>query len=281
MSAPGKTLGSLTLEPPPFNDGGPDMQIVRAKRRRRHQAPSSSLVQCQLPVSSSTFSFCSSSLHGCPNPGLCSGAAAVHATPSCGAGATNTNSYFDPIAEEDEEDGEAVKGEPDEHWDSVTAEAYEALDQLRDAEDELEYLEQFRSWSADLEYSQAMHLQHSRSEFEEECAERKVVRPLKSQYVDEVVKSLRNDEKYPKKVEQLLIGSRRADLPADYDRRTEQEKIDTFKNQDFGRRFERLQAQNLQAQASAAHAATAGRDSFNDLRDPKAPNPESPQGLDF
>ena len=229
-------------------------------------------------------------MHGCPNPGHCSGAAAAKPMHYSGAGATKVQNTFDPIYEDrDEED--------------AIAEAHRALDDLRDAEDELEYLEQWRSWNADMETAAAMQLRGSMGEFEQELADmpkkvgkflkprgcdgevvqhlsprsggsdEEVVQYLSNDYVDQVVQSLRTAEK--------AIGiAVPADLPADYTARTQQEKIDTFKNQQFGRQFEAWQVEHMRA-----HSAIAGGTSFRTMSDPKIPDPGAPAGasqdLDF
>ena len=193
---------------------------------------------------------------------------------------------FNPIAEESAEEDE----EEEDADEAMINEAYRALDELRDAEDELEYMEQWRSWTGDMEEAAAMRLWHSCDE-EEDTAPRevvkklsphsggeKVVKPLSHHYIEEVVKSLRTAEK---QLAQPLRRAAPADLPADYSARTEQEKIDTFKNQDFGRRYERRQEELLQEQTSRAHAAIAGRTSYRVLSDPKNANPGTPSGQDL
>ena len=73
-----------------------------------------------------------------------------------------------------------------------------------------------------------------------------------------------------------------ADLPADYAMRTEQEKIDVFKNQDFARRFEAWQTEHMRAHAAATdQAAAADQTVFRTIRDPNIPDPGEPSGQDL
>ena len=241
-------------------------------------------------------------MHGCPNPGHCSGAAAANPTSCPGAGAapcsienpTIVRNTFNTIAEDDHEDDIDEQEEYqewlemqgiDDYWDEVTARAYEAMDQFRDAESELEELRA-------AEQGELGSLTSEFEEFLEDAGAKKKVVKLMSGH-GPVVKDLSTTECDDAEVVQILnahagpqvsrplSGHKGADLPSDYHERSEQEKIDTFKNQDFARRFEARQDQLIQEQTARAHAAIAGRTSFKTLSGPKDSNPEAIRDLHF
>ena len=177
--------------------------------------------------------------------------------------AVNSGSYFEPIAEDEEENEETN----DQYFDRITAEAYEAMDQLRDAEDEIEYLEKYKSWTDDWETAQAMNLRNSRSEFEQQCDERGKVGKLMSGR-GQVVKPLSTTEEVVKP----LSTTEEDDL------------ISKHKNEEFARGYELRQDEAIRAAHAAtcaAHAAIAGKTSFRTLSGPKDPNPEATRDLDF
>ena len=209
-----------------------------------------------------------------------------------GAGATTIKNTFETIQEEKEEI-EECECTYDEYWDATTAEAYQAMDEFRDAQSELQQLQEQEEMEDYMEWLELQDTDEPEgcSEFEEMIEEARVARRKakvgkflspRSGGDDKVVQSLSpHSGGDAGEVVKPLRNKTGADLPSDYPERTEQEKIDTFKNQDFGRRYERRQEELLQEQTSRAHAAIAGRTSYRVLSDPKNANPGTPSGQDL
>ena len=190
---------------------------------------------------------------------------------------------FATIAEESAEEDEGEPMEPweaNQHYDSITAAAWAAMDDFQDAQSELEALKRAEEDELE-EYMEWLEMQAADeppncTEFEDMIEEARIARGKSRK----VVKDLTSGHG-PEQVVKPLKNITRADLPVDYHGRTEQEKIDTFKNQDFGRQFEARQSQLINEQAARAHAAIAGHTTFKILSGPKDPKPELYQGLDF
>ena len=190
---------------------------------------------------------------------------------------------FTTIAEESDDDEDESA---DCYWDRVTQEAYEAMDQFRDAQDELsalqaeeeeiEYLEAFKCRADAAETAAAMSLRTGSTEFEDYIIEERRRR--------RVVKNLTGGAAADEVVQNLSEGGC-CDVDHDKPNRTEQEMIDSCKNTEFARRFELRQEQLIAEQTARAHAAIAGRTSFKTLSDPENANPCGPSGaskdLDF
>ena len=174
------------------------------------------------------------------------------------------------------------------------AEAYGAMDDLRDAEDEEEYLAAMQEWEhnmsaqeEELEYLEAwkqrlddseeaaaMGLKASRSEFEEHLAEREVVQDLSLPRSSEVVKYLTDEDG---KVVQNLIGANKRNNLAAADGADSGESL-RLQNEAFCSEFEARQAAQLRA-----HTAIAGGTRFRVIESHKNANPGAPlaQDLDF
>ena len=175
------------------------------------------------------------------------------------------------------------------------SEAYGAIDDLRDAEDEEEYLAAVQAWERDMsaqeeeeieyleawkqrmddsEAADAMGLQASCSEFEELIAERKVIKSLSLPRSSEVVKYLTDEDG---KVVQNLIGANKRNNLAAADGADSGESL-RLQNEAFCSEFEARQAAQLRA-----HTAIAGGTRFRVIESHKNANPGAPlaQDLDF
>ena len=197
---------------------------------------------------------------------------------------TAVSNPFGPIEEENEEDDE-------DNCDHVLAEAYSALDQLRDAEDETEYLQALEAWEStmttedeeidyleafkcrmdDLEAAAAMGLRASRSEFEECLAERKVVKSL-----SKAGKPFSDGGTDREVVQSLSNGGTDRELIAPLSKNTVSDEELQRQNEAFCSEFEARQAAQLRA-----HCAIAGGTRYRVIESLENANPGAPLGQDL